>query len=377
VSRKFVVVLLSAIALATYWNALQAPFVWDDDNAIASNQSIHHITTSLNPALETPLSGRPVVSLSFGLNYAFAGNDPFSYHLVNLAIHVANALLLFGIVRRTLGRQNRDSKSKSGDGIALAVALIWMVHPLVSETVDYATQRTESLMGLFFLLTLYASIRAREPKQSSVWTSAAILSCAAGMATKESMAVAPIAVVLYDLVFEFDSFGRALAARRVLYGGLALTWVELGVLLWRWPKSMAGGTAASSLTYALNQAQMIGRYLWLSFWPHSLVVDYGLPQPLHVSDVAAQLIVIAVLVTLTAIALFRWPAFGFLGAMFFLTLAPTSSVIPIRTEVGAERRMYLPLAALVVIVVVLAARAFGRFATPPPARHRQIGRAHV
>jgi Flp pilus assembly protein TadD len=370
--RTFVVVLLSAVALATYANALQSPFVWDDDNAIVMNESIRHITTSLVPALETPLSGRPVVSLSFALNYALGGLDTTGYHTVNLAIHVANALLLFGIVRRTLRRRRGDGRSASGDGIALASALIWMVHPLTSEPIDYTTQRTESLMGLFFLLTLYASIRAYESKQpSSRWTWTSILSCAAGMATKESMAVVPIAVVLYDLVFEFDSVAEALAARRALYAGLALTWVELGILLWRWPKSNAGGTAVSSLTYALNQTQLISRYLWLSFWPSSLVVDYGVPQPLHPADVTVQIVVIAALVALTVVALFRWPALGFLGAMFLLTLAPTSSVLPIRTEVGAERRMYLPLAALVVLVVVLVAHALEWFAKKPAGRGRQ------
>src|SRR5215831_765479 len=327
--RKFAVLLLAAIALATYWNGLHAPFVWDDDKAITTNRSIQQIATSLDPPLETPLSGRPVVSLSFALNYAFGGLETTGYHAVNLAIHVACALLLFGIVRRTLSRTSGVGAAIPNDAVAFAASLLWMAHPLVSETIDYTTQRTESLMGLFFLLTLYASIRA--------WPWIAILSCAAGMATKESMVIAPIAVVFYDLVFEFDSVAEALAARRVLYAGLALTWVELGLLLWRFPKSMAGGTAVSSLRYALNQAQMIGRYLWLSIWPSALVVDYGVPQSLHATDVAVQLVIIAALVALTVIALFRWPTLGFLGAMFFLTLTPTSSVLPIRTEVGADR----------------------------------------
>jgi tetratricopeptide (TPR) repeat protein len=134
---------------------------------------------------------------------------------------------------------------------------------------------------------------------------------------------------------------------------------------------MAGGTAISSLTYALNQTQMIVRYLWLSIWPSALVVDYGVPQPLHPGDVAVQIVVIAVLVAITVVALFRWPALGFLGAMFLLTLAPTSSVLPIRTEVGAERRMYLPLAALVVLAVVLVAHALERFTKKPASRGRQ------
>src|SRR5215475_2904731 len=336
--RKYVVALLLAVAVATYWNALDAPFVWDDDIAITTNSSIHDITTSLNPPIETPVSGRPVVNLSLALNYAFDGLNPFGYHGLNLGIHVACALLLFGVVRRTLRRESAASGIGSPDGVALAAALVWMVHPLLSETIDYTTQRSESLMGLFFLLTLYAAIRAREPRKrrdrrekraptgSATWTAVAIVSCAAGMATKESMAVAPLVVLLYDVVFEFDSFAEALSARRVLYAGLALTWLELAVLMRLWPRSTVGGTGVGPVTYALNQAQMIVRYLSLAFWPRALVLDYGVPQPRHFADVVPQLVVIGVLLTLTVVALFRWPAVGFLAAMFFLTLAPTSSV---------------------------------------------------
>jgi tetratricopeptide (TPR) repeat protein len=360
--RKFVVVLLVALALATYWNALRTPFVWDDDSAITTNESIRDIAGSLSTTLETPLSGRPIVSLSFALNYAYGQLDTLGYHVVNLAIHIANALLLFGIVRRTLRRKVGDSWTVSPDAVGLAASVIWLVHPLVSETIDYTTQRTESLMGLFFLLTLYASIRARDVKRKKrLWTGVAIASCAAGMATKESMVIAPIAVLLYDVVFEFESPGQAFAARRVLYAGFAVTWVELGFIMWRWPRTTVGGTSASSMTYALNQAEMIARYLRLSVWPGALVADYGVPRPLHLGDVFPQLAFIGVLVVLTIVALVRWPAFGFLGAMFFLTLAPTSSVVPILTEVGAERRMYLPLAAVVVLAVVLAARASQRW----------------
>ena len=366
--RKYVVALLLAVAVATYWNALDAPFVWDDDIAVTTNSSIHDLTTSLNPPIETPVSGRPIVNLSLALNYAYDRLNTGSFHALNLAIHVACALLLFGIVRRTLSRYADNVLASSSDGIALAAALIWMVHPLISETIDYTTQRTESLMGLFFLLTLYAAIRAGEstPRKrkksgatlsgSPFWTVVAIASCALGMATKESMAVAPLAVVLYDVVFGFDSFSEALSSRKYLYAGLAATWVELAVIMRHWPRSTVGGTAVGPTTYALNQAEMVVRYVWLSFWPRALVLDYGVPLPRHVADVVPQLMLIGVLLAVTIFALVRWPALGFLGAMFFLTLAPTSSVIPISTEVGAERRMYLPLAALVVLVVVLIAR---------------------
>ena len=367
--------LLAIVALAAYWNGLRAPFVWDDDPAIVSNQSIRQITTSLNPPLETPVSGRPVANLSLAVNYAMGDLEPFGYHAINLAVLVACALLLFGIVRRTLKRHGGFGATAPIDGIALACALVWMAHPLLSETVDYATQRTESLMGLFFLLTLYAAIRARPTSSGSPrWTAIAIASCAVGMATKESMATAPVAVVLYDLVFEFKSPGEALASRKILYAGLAATWVELGVIMWRWPRSTVGVTAVSPWTYALNQAQMIARYLWLTIWPRSLVVDYGVPQPAAIGSVIPQIALIVALVCATGIAFARWPAGGFLGAMFFLTLAPTSSIVPISSEVGAERRMFLPLAALVVLAVVPLARLFNG---PAKAGHYMRGRWRI
>jgi Flp pilus assembly protein TadD len=347
-NRKAVYLLLAGIAVAIYWNALSAPFVWDDDIAITTNQSIHQIADSLNPPAETPVAARPIVNLSLALNYGFGELDPTGYHVVNLAILIACALLLYGIVRRTLMRQLKGASEKSINAIAFVPALLWMVHPLLSETVDYTTQRSESLMAFFFLLTLYWSIR-----RFNGW---AIVACALGMATKESMVAAPIAVVLYDLVFDFDSFGAAWKKRKALYIGLAATWLELGLIIWHWPRSTIGVATVSPFTYLLNQAQLIARYLWLTIWPHALVVDYGLPRPLGLTEVLPQAALIVALLAATIVALVRRKIAGFLGAMFFLTLAPTSSVVPIVSEVGAERRMFLPLAAISVLVVLTAIR---------------------
>jgi Flp pilus assembly protein TadD len=394
--------LLIAIAgVGTYWNSLNGPFIWDDEIAIVTNRTIQHLWPPgdpLNPPRETPVAGRPLVNLSFAFNYALGGLHETGYHLVNIAIHVACALLLFGIVRRTL-----QGKQQSADTTALVVALLWMIHPLQSEAVDYITQRSESLMALFLLLTLYGSIRARQsgrpegrpllkgralphlpegpplPKERTLpqhalpkegagpprgsswhraaWYAVAIVACACGMASKESMMVAPIVVVLYDWAFEFESFGAAIRARALFYGGLATTWVIAAALLLTLPRSTAGlSTTVGSWMYLLNQVEMIGRYLRLSVWPSDLVLDYGLPRSLSLRDVAPSALVIVALLLATLVALLRSRAIGFLAASFFLTLAPTSSVIPISSEVGAERRMYLPFAALAALVV-----AGGRF----------------
>jgi len=361
--------LVLVVALATYFNALGSPFVWDDDPAIVTNQSIRGpLGESLAPPLETPVAGRPTVNASLAVNYGMGGLDTTGYHIWNLAVLALSALLLFGIVSRTLSSHKVFRDAVFSDGVALVAALAWMVHPLLSETVDYVTQRSESMMGLFFLLTLYAAIRARDPRRSLRWAIVSIGSCALGMATKESMVVAPVAVVLYDLVFEFDSVRDAVTSRRFLYAGLAATWLELGVIMWRWPRSTVGGPTVGPWTYLLNQAQMIARYLGLTVWPQSLVLDYGLPRMLALRDVVAEGALVVALAAGTAFALRRWPAIGFLSVMFFLTLAPTSSIVPITSEVGAERRMYLPLAALVVLVVTAAGMFVERVRLRSPGR---------
>ena len=173
------------------------------------------------------------------------------------------------------------------------------------------------------------------------------------MAAKESMAVAPLIVVLYDRAFEFTSISTAIRARKYLYAGLAATWIELGALIWQQPRSTAGlFTAVDPWTYLLNQIQMIVVYLRLSVWPGPLILDYGLPRALAIRDVVPAALVVVPLLIVSGVALARRPRIGFLPAAFFLTLAPTSSVIPIASEVGAERRMYLPFAAIAVLVVL-------------------------
>jgi Flp pilus assembly protein TadD len=174
-----------------------------------------------------------------------------------------------------------------------------------------------------------------------------------GMATKESMIVAPIIVVLYDRAFAFESFGAALRARAPLYAGLTLSWAIAIAVLWSAPRSTVGAsTTVGSWTYLLNQAVVITRYLRLTVWPSGLVLDYGLPRPVTFAEALPGGIAIAVLVALALVTYARWPAIGFLATSVFILLAPTSSVIPIRTEVGAERRMYLPLAAVVTLAVI-------------------------
>lgn len=358
--------------ILAYWNSLSGPFIYDDHLSIVENEQIRTLWSSsvLMPERELPVAGRPLVNISFALNYALGGLNVRGYHIGNLVVHLLCGLLVFAVVRRTLlivgsGRLQPAAGPPQGGhylgeksiALAFAAALIWILHPLNTEVVDYLTQRTESMMALFYLLTLYATARAVASPRPGRWHAVAIAACALGVACKESVVTAPVMVALYERVFVFDSLKAASRARWRFYLGLAATWLVLAALMWSGPRIHSAGfsTDTDVWTYLLNQTVMITEYLRRTIWPRSLVANYGWPRPTTLNQVLPYALWIVFLLAVTGTALVRRPALGFLGAWFFITLAPTSSIVPIGTEVGAERRMYLPLIALVVLGVVAVA----------------------
>jgi protein O-mannosyl-transferase len=339
-----------------YLNSLSLPFLFDDRSTIIENAQIQDLwrLSVLFPDRERPVAGRPVVNVSFAVNHALNGLNPLGYHVVNVAVHVLCAVVVLAIVRRGLELPGIPGSLRArATGIAFASALIWVVHPLNSEVVDYLTQRTESMMALFFLLTFYASLRAIDGPGLR-WTMLAVAACALGMGSKESMVTAPVVIILFDCIFVFDSFRDALRQRAWLYAGLSMTWLILVALLVPGPRRRSAGfwTGISPWTYLLNQPPLLARYLGLLVYPRALVTNYGWPRPVTLGDVFPSAVCIVALLALTLFALGRHPKVGFLGAWFFITLAPTSSVIPIATEVGAERRMYLPDVSLIILGVL-------------------------
>ncbi len=351
-ARSFAIAVAVAVV---YANSLSAPFIFDDQSSIVENPSIRSIAAARSHPRNTPLAGRPVAGLSFALNFAASGLDASAYHATNVAIHVACALMLFGIVRRTLALPNLAPRfDGAGADLATVIALIWAVHPLATDAVTYITQRTESLMALFYLITLYASLRAHAAAHPVRWYALALGACVLGMGTKESMATAPLIIVLYDRVFLYESFGDTFRARWRFYFGLSLAWVFLAYELAATPRagSAGFGTGISVWTYLLNQSVMIVRYLRLVFWPVDLVITYGSAVGYSLGDVLPQALATCALVLVTAAAFWWNPAAAFLGAWFFITLAPSSSFVPIATEVGAERRMYLPLMSVVAGIAI-------------------------
>jgi tetratricopeptide (TPR) repeat protein len=360
-------VLLALSVAIAYGNSLAGPFVLDDQASIVQNPDIHDLSrlgSVLAPRPDSPVAGRPLASLSFALNYAAGGLDVTGYHIVNVALHMTCALLAFGLIRRTLGLRGVGLPGAARpEELAFGAVLLWAVHPLNTEVVDYLTQRTESLAAAFVLSTLLASLLAATSRSGGRWAASAVAACALGTATKESTAIAPVLVVLYDRAFLFESWRDTFHARWRFYLALASTWLLAAVLVTSGGRSAVAGFSAgvSPWIYLLNQSQMVTEYLRLSVWPRDLVAFYGWPVELTFTQVVPQFALLTVLVLAVVVVYVRAPRLGFLGAWFFITLAPASSLVPVATEVGAERRMYLPLMALTVLALVGSMTAWGRW----------------
>ncbi len=354
--------LVFAIAVGASLPGLDGVFVFDDWPGLVENPHVRRVWAPwvMPPAPPfTPLDGRPVAAHSFSWNHVLTGDDGRGYRAVNIAIHALVALLVFGIARRTLVRVGAG---RAAAGLACVGAAIWAAHPIQTECVGYVTQRTTSLMALFFAGTLYATIRA-DAERRRAWAAVAIAACALGMGTKESMVTAPIVAAAW--LFCFGGVG-AIRRNRALLVGLAATWLVLAGVLWprdghgdriasvtapRAVDANDGDATAPALRYLRNQAQVVPHYLRLIAWPTPLSIDYGRPRDVPWRDAALPGALVLALLAATGWSLLRRSPWGFVGAWFFLTLAPTSSWIPIHTEVAAERRVYLALAGPIAIAL--------------------------
>jgi Tfp pilus assembly protein PilF len=360
--------LLIAVTIAVaFSNCYAVPFVLDDTCSIVDNLSIRRWWV-LDEVLRPPGSavttvGRPILNLSLALNYACGGvRYLWAWHATNVVIHLLVACTLFGIVRRTLRLPGiSDALRSQADPLALGITLLWAIHPLQVESVTYLVQRAESLVGLFYLLTLYCVLRGSESQRAWGWNATAIVCCAVGMGTKEVMVSAPVVVWLYDATFLAGTFAGALRQRWKLYAGLAGTWSVMALCV---AMSIGRGHSAgfgfgmTPWEYSRTQFVNIVEYLQVSLWPSPLILDYGTDTVNEMSLwLPAGIFVGALFLgTLAALRMCRWV--GFLGIWMFAILSPTSSFVPVFGQTGAQHRMYLPLAAVIALLVIA-----GRLAT--------------
>jgi tetratricopeptide (TPR) repeat protein len=379
--RTLVAAALVVVAgVAAYANSLQGAFVFDDSVHVAANPAIRRLWPPYGWLGFSP--PRLVVYFTFAVNYALHGTEVAGYHAVNLLIHLATALGLFGVVRRTLRLPRLPQRYRAAaDALAGVVAVLWVVHPLGTQGVTYVYQRLESLAALFCVLTLYAFLRAygESPGPKRGWLVGSVASCYLAMLSKESAFGLPLIILCYDRLFLADGW-RGVSARRRYHWANGCSWgVVLGLIFASagdYEKAGLGSVEGlTPFSYALSQSGVILHYLRLVVWPTGLCLDYAWPVAEHWRQYGPQTIVMLGLLVVTGLGFYRGRTWSFPLVAFFLLLAPTSSIVPI-ADLAFEHRMYLPSACVLAVAVVGFFEGLEQLqATAFAARHRGLFRS--
>ena len=360
------VLFLAAAIVAVYGRAVHAPFIYDDVESIVNNRSIRELwplwgdapsSGPLRPDVGTPMSARPLVNLSLAVNYHFGQLDPTGYHVFDIVVHLLSALLLWLVVGRILRLEHFHRRfDRIAGPLGFCVALVWAVHPLATEAVVYVTQRTELMMALFYLATLYASLRYWDASGAcgrAAWLAVAAAACVLGAFSKEMIASVPAVVLLLERTLIAGSFKSALRRSWPLYVCLTLCWLVLVAINFHGPRTpLAGfGLGVPATAWWLTQTKVLFLYLKLVIWPWPLVIHYNMPYLQTIGQAWPWLLGVGLLGLATVWLIWRHSAVGFALATVVAVLSPTLFV-PLVGEVAVERRVYLPLAALVPLAVI-------------------------
>lgn len=330
------------LAFELYGPSLRAPFMFDDKVLPFALPRFENL-----PLSDWISGNRPVLMFSYWLNSAGPGAGTGPYHIFNILLHFFNSVLAYMILRHFL----------SPRWPAAFLAAIFLVHPLQTESVSYIAGRSESLSAFFFLAA-YALFLLRPPGPITWCRSGLILLYyAAAMLTKEHTVVLPALLLLTDA---FASPGAIRRNWRIYAPIAVFAAAGLAMVASVLATSRSAGFETRSVTwyeYALTQSRAIFHYLRLTIFPIGQSVDHDFPIS-HSPGEHHTWFFVASLVLLGGAAIYfrrRYPvaAFGFFA--FLILLAPTSSIVPI-ADPFAERRMYLPLLALLILSVEVVRR---------------------
>ena len=354
--------LVAGAGLVAWWEVPTFGFKFDDSAAIELNVPLmagDWWNAAFSPPHQ-PLANRPFACLGLAVCFALFGQGTVGPHLGNLVLHLLNGMLLFLLARGAMRAPNLASRIDAGGatGLALALALVWVVHPLCTDSVAYATQQSTLLASMGLLGSLYATLRAHGATAPGRWQALAVAAMALGMASKEDLVAGPMLVVLFQRAFLLPDWAALRTQRRFLLA-MASTWLVLAVCVAMGPVNHTVGYSTiqgvTAWQWLLTQAGVVAHYVRLALWPDVLRGAYSDAVVKELGPAVVPGVFVLALLAATAWCWLRRPALhwlGFLGAVFFLWLAPTSTVMPIVTELVAERRMYLPMLFLVAPVLV-------------------------
>jgi len=381
------ILILVGLAIG-YGRTLDYPFHFDGEDVIKNRISKEPLRLS-----DFPTKTRSLVDLTWRINWFAGAENPSGYHVVNTLIHYVSALLLLGTAYCALQSSKIPARFRENAGwIAGALALIWALHPIQTQSVTYIVQRYESLMGMFFLASVFCFAIAAYRELKWPWYLGCVAFGFAATLCKEVAVVLPFVLLWYDLAFVRESWITTIRRRWLVYVMLLCSWsifaqmlfvpkeayVQGNVIWVQQPKVVSQARGAKQVIeeerigpwqYLMSQSKAILFYLRLSILPYGQNLDHGWPATRKFSEAILPGLVVVSLLGLTVWAIFKSPSLSFLGGWFFLILAPTSTLIPIK-DIVFEHRMYLPLAAVAALVVLAVFEVLWRSKKTEPGTYR-------
>jgi tetratricopeptide (TPR) repeat protein len=347
------------VGVIAYSNSFDCSFHFDDVPTIEENIAIRNLSDV--QAWWGFYPSRPIGYLSFVLNYHFHELKVWGYHLVNLAIHVVNGILVWWLVMLTMATPvMRDQPiSRHKGAMALFTALLFVSHPLATQSVTYIVQRLSSLAALFYLLSLALYVKARLGKGDNnrrvfFYYAGAVLCAVLGMLTKEIVFTLPFALILYEY-----SFIRTDAWKIDLKDtGIQIPITILGIFVVLFFVNFSFGIfnpippllyqgydyPITAREYLITQFSVILTYIRLLILPvnQNLDYDYLISHSLFEGHTLFGLLSLVGIIVLGIFLFRRYRLISFGIFWFFLTLSVESSIIPISQNVIFEHRTYLP-----------------------------------
>jgi hypothetical protein len=353
------VALIALVALLAYSNTFHVPFQFDDQPNITQNPNIQIKSFSWD-RLERLVKNTYKESIrifsffTLALNYYFGELNVFGYHLVNFFIHVASGIFLYWFLILTFNLPFLKEKYGSiSYKVALFSSLIFICHPIQTQSVTYIVQRMSSMAGMFYLLSLVLYIKGR---LSIGWPrlfyfGGMALSYLLGVFSKENAAILPLFVALYEFYF-FQNLDLSPKGRKILFSlvGALLILGAFGFIIWgqRYINVIIEGYQYRSFTMwerVLTQFRVVLYYLTLLIYPHPsrLNLDYDFAISKTILDPPTTLISLLIIAGLIGYSIWtarKRPMTSFCILWYFGNLVVESSIFPL--EMVYEHRLYLP-----------------------------------
>ena len=373
-NRGVEILLLSCLALFVfmlYSNTLEGPFVYDDLSNIQANPHIRLTQFNLEDiktaGLNKDSSNRPISFISFSLNYYFHKYDVTGYHLINILIHITTGLLLFFLLKTTLSLPSLQSEYKAPFWIPFIAVMLWLIHPINTQSVTYIVQRMNSMAAMFYILAFLLYVKGRLADirwKKHVLFAACTLSGALSLGSKEIAATLPFFILLYEWYF-FQNLSSHWLKRHLKPFAAILILVAIGVFFYlgahQIEKILMGydGYDFTLTQRLMTQFRVVLFYLSLLLFPHPsrLNLEHDFPLSYSLIDPITTLLAMTAIVGLIGLSIWkrkRDRLLSFCILWFFGNLVIESTVIPL--ELIYEHRIYLPSMFVCLLTVILAYR---------------------